>query len=562
MEIYKLTGSIFKAMLLSGAEKLSKDYEAINALNVFPVPDGDTGTNMRMTLNGGVTEISGVEDDNISEVSKKISRGMLMGARGNSGVILSQLFRGINKGFEGYEEVDATILANAFFSGVKQAYKAVMKPVEGTMLTVAREASEKALLVIKPDMTINEFFRVYLKEANESLQRTPDLLPALKEAGVVDSGGVGLICIIEGMFAAIEGDAIAKSAPIDNLHMVSTLKKQGPIEASFGYCTEFILQLSTKKIGDIEKFDEKTVLEIIEKLGDSIVLVKDEDLLKVHIHTLTPGDVLNVGQKYGEFIHLKIENMEVQHEDHEEMITHTTNGVCACGEVHEPVKKPEIRSKYAIVSVATGEGLIRTFKEMGADYVVSGGQSMNPSTEDFIKGYETLNAENIIVFPNNKNITLAARQSAKLFKESNVYVVETTSLAQGFAALTMIDLNDEPNKCIADLKIVVSNVTTGLITYSVRETQLEGLHIKKDDFIGILDGKIVTSCRRKIDAVKALLQKGINDQKEIVTIIYGKDVSEKEVTELVKHIEKNYPNVDVDIVDGSQEVYSYIFAIE
>lgn len=562
MDIYKLKGSIFKAMLLSGAEKLSKEYEAINALNVFPVPDGDTGTNMKMTLNGGVTEINGYEDDNIFEVSKKISRGMLMGARGNSGVILSQLFRGINKGFEGYEEVDASILANAFFSGVKQAYKAVMKPVEGTILTVAREASEKALMVCKSNTTINEFFKVYIQEAKESLQRTPDLLPVLKEAGVVDSGGVGLICIIEGMLAAIEGDSIVKNSSIDNLHMVSTLKKQDKVEVSFGYCTEFILKLASKKVGDIEKFDEKVVLEKIESLGDSIVLVKDEDLLKVHIHTLVPGNILNEGQKYGEFIHLKIENMEVQHQDHEELISSHTNGECACGEVHEMVKKPEIKSKYAIVSVATGDGLMKTFKEMGADYIVSGGQSMNPSTEDFIKGYETLNAENIIVFPNNKNIILAARQSAKLYKESNVYVVETTSLAQGFAALTMIDLNDEPNKCIADLQIVVSNVTTGLITYAVRETQLEGLHIKKDDFIGILDGKIVTSCRRKIDAVKSLLQKAINDQKEIVTIIYGKDVSEKEATELVKHIEKNFSNVDVDVVDGSQDVYSYIFAIE
>lgn len=559
MQVKKLDGTIFKTLVLNGAENLKKHYQRIDSLNVFPVPDGDTGTNMKMTIEGGVNEIYNSHEASIYEISKKLSRGMLMGARGNSGVILSQLFRGLNKGFEGFEQVDAIRLAQAFDSGVKQAYKAVMKPVEGTILTVAREASEKMLAISSSRMTINEFFKEYITEAKASLERTPDLLPVLKESGVVDSGGAGYLVIIEGMASALEGNFIATES-IETAYVATHLPKSSTEEVEFGYCTEFILRLSAEYVAD--EFDEKIIFEKINPLGDSIALVKDEDLVKVHIHTLKPGDIINIGQMFGEFIHLKIENMTIQHHENEE-INHVPVGECACGEEHHPkVVKPDVRKKYAIVAVASGEGLIKTFKELGADYVVSGGQSMNPSTEDFIRGFDTLNAENIFVFPNNKNIILAAAQSAKIYTESNIHVVETKTLAQGFSALTMIDLSGEVNEIIADLHKVIANVTTGLITYSIRDTVLEGLDIHKDDFIGICNNKIVTVHKRRTEATRDLLKNAINDDKEIITIIYGSDVTEREVNELVRYIEKNYSNLEVDVIEGNQEVYSYILAIE
>ncbi|MDD3171212.1 MAG: DAK2 domain-containing protein [Bacilli bacterium] len=558
MQIKKIDGVLFKALVINGAENLKKNYQRIDALNVFPVPDGDTGTNMKMTIDGGVNEIYNSHESNIYEISKKLSRGMLMGARGNSGVILSQLFRGLNKGFEGFEQVDAIRLAHAFDSGVKQAYKAVMKPVEGTILTVAREASEKMLAISSSRMTINEFFKEYISEARASLERTPDILPILKESGVVDSGGAGYLAIIEGMAEALDEDFVA-TATVDTTYATHMPKSDaGAVE--FGYCTEFILKL--KEDVNVEEFDERKIYDAINPLGDSIALVKDEDLVKVHIHTLKPGDILNIGQVYGEFVHLKIENMTIQHHENEEL-KHVAEGECPCGEEHiHPAAKPDIRKKYAIVAVASGEGLIKTFKDLGADYIVSGGQSMNPSTEDFIRGFDTLNAENIFVFPNNKNIILAANQSAKIYTESQVHIVETKTLAQGFSALTMMDLSGEPEEILEDLQKVIANVTTGLVTYSIRDTVFEGIDIHKDDFIGICNSKIVTSHKRRSEATKELLKNAINDDKEIITVIYGADVTEREVNELVKHIERNYSNLEVDVIEGNQEVYSYILAIE
>jgi len=560
MQINKLDGSLFKTLVINGAENLGINYQAIDSLNVFPVPDGDTGTNMKMTIDGGVNEIKNIDDNNIYEVSKKISRGMLMGARGNSGVILSQLFRGIYKGFEGFKSVNAMNLAKAFASGVAQAYKAVMKPVEGTILTVAREASEKLLSISSSRMTINEFFDEYIAEAKESLRRTPEILPVLKEAGVVDSGGAGFICILEGMQKALNGDFLTSQSLEETMHVASTLFVNAEEKVEFGYCTEFILQISKDK--SREGLEEKKIVEEISPLGNSIVVVKDDDILKVHIHTLKPGDVLNIGQKYGEFVHLKIENMTVQHNKLQDM-QHTDDGKIFCAEeyIEKPIR-PEKRSKYAIVSVASGEGLIKTFKEIGANYVVEGGQSMNPSTEDFIKAFDHLNADNIIVFPNNKNIILAAQQAAKIYGESKVWIVDSKTLAQGFSALTMLDLNGEPEEILAEMKEVIDNVVTGQVTYAIRETDVDGLHIRKNDFIGLVDGKIITSNHRRIDAVKNLISKAVDENKEIITIIYGKGVPQKELTEVVKYIEKNYSNLELDMIEGNQEVYSYILAIE
>ena len=562
MQIKKMDGVLFKALVIGGAQNLKNNYAEIDSLNVFPVPDGDTGTNMKMTIDGGINEIYNLHESSIQEVAKKLSRGMLMGARGNSGVILSQLFRGVAKGFDGFEQVDAIRLAKAFASGVEQAYKAVMKPVEGTILTVAREASEKMTAISSSRMTINEFFSEYVDEVKASLNRTPDLLPVLKESGVVDSGGAGYLCIIEGMIKVLEGEEVEVcdcGMEHSRFGVDTTLAKEEEGN-EFGYCTEFILEIKNEL--NPADFDERVVLDELMPIGDSIALVKDDNLIKVHIHTLVPGNVLNIGQKYGEFIKLKIENMTVQHHENQE-IKHVEVGVCECGSEHlPPVQKPEVRKKYAVVTVASGEGLVKTFKDLGADYVVSGGQSMNPSTEDFIRGYDTLNAEHILVFPNNKNIILAANQSAKIYTESQVHVIESKTIAQGFSALTMLDISGEVDDIIEEMNSVISNVTTGLVTYSIRDTVVEGLKIRKDDYIGICNNKIVASFKRKIDTVKALLKEAVTDEKELITIIYGNDTTLKEVNEFVKYIEKNYSNLEVDVIEGNQEVYSYILAIE
>ncbi len=562
MRINKIDGILYKAMIVNGAENLKQNYQVIDALNVFPVPDGDTGTNMKMTIEGGVSEIFSTNDASIHEVAKKLSRGMLMGARGNSGVILSQLFRGISKGLEGHRQVDSIKLAKAFDSGVKQAYKAVMKPVEGTILTVAREAAEKMLAIANSRMSINEFFEEYIIEAKASLERTPDLLPALKEAGVVDSGAAGLIVIIEGMARAVEGDFVSEKPVEAAMHTIGTKFISHVENVEFGYCTEFIIQ--AKK--DLpEEVNEDYISSKLSALGDSIVVVMDEDLIKVHVHTLTPGDALNLGQQFGEFIHLKIENMTIQHNESSEMqnLKHGEEGHFDNSETQAPViVKPEVRKKYAVVVVASGEGLVKAFEELGADFVVNGGQSMNPSTEDFIKGFDYLNADNIIVFPNNSNIVMAAKQSAKIYTESKVHIIETKTIAQGFAALTMLDLSGDIKEVIDGVKPVIENVTTGLVTFSIRNTDIDGIHIDKDDFIGICNNKIVASHRRRYDTVKALLKAGITKDKEIVTIIYGADATKREVNDIVRHIERNYSNLEIDVIEGNQEVYSYILAIE
>ena len=570
MAITIIDGSLFKALIINGAANLKANYQYVDSLNVFPVPDGDTGTNMKMTIEGGINEISTSDDKNIYELTKKLSRGMLMGARGNSGVILSQLFRGFNKGCKDQMKLNAMGLAQAFQSGVEQAYKAVMKPAEGTILTVAREAAEKMKIISYSKMPIVEFFEEYLAEAKKSLENTPNLLPVLKEAGVVDSGGAGYVCIIEGMLKALKGETITfeETEKKDfESHIAQFTVNPQTQNNEFGYCTEFLVDLDKEKIKqEISEFDEKTILDRISPLGNSIVILKDENIVKCHIHTLKPGDVLNIAQEYGEFIKLKIENMSIQHSQLQqvpagEVEMHNDAHIQVASAPEKP-QKPEVRSKYSVVAVASGDGLVSTFKEMGVDYVVSGGQSMNPCTEDFINGFDTLNADNIIVFPNNKNILLAARQAAKIYKESNVIVVPTSSIAEGFSALTMLDLNDDPEQVVNNLHDVIERVTSISITYSVRDTKLGDIEVHKDDFIGIMNGKIVSSCKRRYDTMKEVLKKADLKDKDIITIIYGKDVSERYANDLVKYIKKTYPNIEIELINGGQDVYSYIIALE
>ena len=402
MQTLKMDGQLFKLVVTNGAANLRANYKTVDALNVFPVPDGDTGTNMRMTIEAGAHEISDFKEKSVYEMAKKLSRGMLMGARGNSGVILSQLFRGIYKGLSGYEEVNAVELADAFLAGVDQGYHAVLKPVEGTILTVARESATVARQKVTKDSTIEEFFAFLIEEAKASLERTPDLLPVLKEAGVIDSGGAGYIYVIEGMAKALNGEIITEDTPT----VTSTVKRgnfNAHSELTYGYCTEFILQLQYSKV-DVNSFSVSSITDYLTTIGDSIVALKDEDIVKIHVHTKKPGDVLNFCQQFGEYLTIKIENMSVQHSDGPVIAEEQEQ--CNCPECVE-MRKNATPKKFAIVSVATGTGLINIFKEMGVDYVVEGGQSMNPAAEDFTKGFDQLNAQNIIVFPNNSNIVFS-----------------------------------------------------------------------------------------------------------------------------------------------------------
>ena len=557
MSTIKVNGELYKIIVKNGAVSLRNNYKLIDQLNVFPVPDGDTGTNMSMTIEAGVAALENEVETSIYAMAKKFSRGMLMGARGNSGVILSQFFRGIYKGLDGFEEVGAKEFAKAFKRGVEQAYKAVMKPVEGTILTVCREASEYALKKVSKKSTIDEFFELFLTEAYASLERTPDLLPQLKDAGVVDSGAAGFIKIIEGMQKAINGEILEHT---EAESVVTSTVSRGSFNAhselTYGYCTEFILQLQHSKV-DIASFDESTITSQLEQLGDSIVCFKDEDIVKVHVHTKTPGVVLNIGQKYGEFITMKIENMSIQHNESLEI-----QEQCDCEQCVEMRAKQE-RKKYAVVAVASGAGLVSIFKSMGVDYVVSGGQTMNPSAEDFVTAFDSINAENIIVFPNNSNIIMAAEQAGKYYDKANIVVIKTKSIAQGYSALTILDFSSDDLEQIKEsIQEVITNVTTGLVTYSIRDASIDGIEIKKDDYIGIINGRMVASTNSKVETVKKMLTGTDLSEKYIITVITGVDALPNETEEILAFISENYPDIETDVVDGQQEVYSYILSLE
>ncbi|MBQ2891416.1 MAG: DAK2 domain-containing protein [Bacilli bacterium] len=557
MSTIKVNGELYKIIVKNGAVSLRNNYKLIDQLNVFPVPDGDTGTNMSMTIEAGVAALENEVETSIYAMAKKFSRGMLMGARGNSGVILSQFFRGIYKGLDGFEEVGAKEFAKAFKRGVEQAYKAVMKPVEGTILTVCREASEYALKKVSKKSTIDEFFELFLTEAYASLERTPDLLPQLKDAGVVDSGAAGFIKIIEGMQKAINGEILEHT---EAESVVTSTVSRGSFNAhselTYGYCTEFILQLQHSKV-DIASFDESTITSQLEQLGDSIVCFKDEDIVKVHVHTKTPGVVLNIGQKYGEFITMKVENMSVQHNESLEI-----QEQCDCEQCVEMRAKQE-RKKYAVVAVASGAGLVSIFKSMGVDYVVSGGQTMNPSAEDFVTAFDSINAENIIVFPNNSNIIMAAEQAGKYYDKANIVVIKTKSIAQGYSALTILDFSSDDLEQIKEsIQEVITNVTTGLVTYSIRDASIDGIEIKKDDYIGIINGRMVASTNNKVETVKKMLTGTDLSEKYIIAVITGVDALPNETEEILAFISENYPDIETDVVDGQQEVYSYILSLE
>lgn len=542
-----INGEIFQRMVICGANTLHNYYPEIDALNVFPVPDGDTGTNMSLTFSNGAKDVEEMQTDDISEVAKKLSKGLLMGARGNSGVILSQIFRGFSMGLDGKKEINAEELAEALSKGAEIAYRAVMKPVEGTILTVIRESTEETKQYVKPGMDIEDVFAFFVKRAEVSLDHTPELLPVLKEVGVVDSGGAGLVLILSGFLAGLHGEEIK---PVDMNHGEESSKENlanlDVEEQGFGYCTEFILRLDPKKR---KSFTEDRLKTELSKLpGESIVVVQDDDIVKVHVHTLKPGNALNLGQRFGEFIKLKIENMQEQHNHIIEK------------EAAKPVERP--RKEVAVISVAAGDGVRDMFMELHCDEVVNGGQTMNPSTEDIVAAIREVNANNVVILPNNSNIVMTAQQAAVVLEdEINVIVIPSKSIPQGLSACIMFNPEADLEENINEMNEAIANVKTGQVTFAIKDTNIDGVDIHANDYMALVEKKIVACIPDKVEACKAVLKGLVDDDSEIVTLIYGEDVTSEEAEAVTDFIE-NELEIEYEVHDGKQPVYSFIVGVE
>lgn len=546
-----LDGIKFAEMVQMGAHHLFQNANYVDSLNVFPVPDGDTGTNMNLSMTSGAKETEHSASEHIGKTAQALSKGLLMGARGNSGVILSQLFRGFGKFIEKEAAIDAKGFAGAFQAGVDTAYKAVMKPVEGTILTVAREAAKKGVEVAETENDIIAVMEAFTAEAKASLERTPELLPVLKEVGVVDSGGQGLLFVYEGFLASLKGEPLPEKneATLDDLinaehHRAQDFMNTADIE--FGYCTEIMVRFEEGK----EPFSEEQFRNELNPLGDSLLVISDDEIVKVHIHSEQPGAVLAMGQKYGSLIKIKVDNMREQHS-------------AIVGEDHRattPVKKAE-KHPYAIVTIAMGEGVAELLRSIGASYVIEGGQTMNPSTEDIVKAVQEIGAEKVLILPNNKNIVMAAEQAVELL-DIEAAVVPTKTIPQGMAAIlsfnpeATVDINQKA------MSEAFANVKTGQVTYAVRDTSIDGIQIHKDDFMALAEGKIVLSTPALKDAAEKVITDLVDENAEIVTVIYGEDTTEENASELVKFIEENYPAVEIELFNGKQGLYPYIISVE
>lgn len=559
----RLDGLVFANMVANGAANLSQNADYVDSLNVFPVPDGDTGTNMNLTMTSGAKEVAALNSANIADVSSKFARGLLMGARGNSGVILSQLFRGFGKAIEGKTEVSTVDFAEALKRGVDTAYKAVMKPVEGTILTVAREAADEALRASESTSDFNEFMELVIVEAKASLERTPDLLPVLKEVGVVDSGGQGLLVIYEGFLASLEGKELEKPhAPVmdalieaeHHAHAAQGFMSTEDIE--FGYCTEIMVRFQDEKLKDAP-FNEDAFRNELSELGDSLLVVADEELLKVHVHVETPGDVITKGQRYGELVAVKIENMRQQHST----ILEEEHGANQHGVQTAAPTAPKAKAPFAIVTVAMGEGVSELFRSLGAAHVIEGGQTMNPSTEDIVKAIEAANADHVFIFPNNSNIIMAAEQAASV-APCGVSVIPTKTVPQGLAAAIAFnpEADVETNENV--MKAAASAVKSGQVTYAVRDTSIDGVEIRKDDHMAIAEKKIVASSASSLEAAKALVDALVDADDEIITILTGEGSSAEDVAALSAYIESKNDEIEIEVHDGKQPLYSYIFSVE
>ncbi|MFE5428005.1 DAK2 domain-containing protein [Peribacillus simplex] len=556
MSITSLNGKRFAEMIIQGANHLAANAQMVDALNVFPVPDGDTGTNMNLSMTSGAKEVQHNVQEHIGKVGTSLSRGLLMGARGNSGVILSQLFRGFAKAIEHKSEINSEEFAQAFEAGVQTAYKAVMKPVEGTILTVAKDAAKQAVSSAARHQDLIQVMEEIVTEANASLKRTPDLLPVLKEVGVVDSGGQGLVFVYEGFLAELKGEALpvrsANGPSMDDMisaeHHMNVQGHMNTEDIVYGYCTEFMVRLESEKLAN-QPFDEEKFRNDLSEYGDSLLVISDDEVVKVHIHSEQPGTCLNYGQQYGSLIKMKIDNMREQH-------------TAIVGETNTPLQtKPSTKEKYAVVSVAMGAGISELFKSIGAKSIIEGGQTMNPSTEDIVKAVEEAYADHVIILPNNKNIIMAANQAADVLGD-HVTVIPTKTVPQGMAALLAFNpsLDAEENK--KAMIEALSHVKTGQITYAVRDTNIDGLAIETGDFMGIAEGTIKVKDKDMTQTAKDLLSDMIDEDSEILTILYGEDATAEDVENLVAFCNENFEDVEVEVHNGKQPLYSFIFSIE
>lgn len=543
-----LTGDVFARLVRGGAANLGAGRKIVNDLNVFPIPDGDTGDNMFMTIDSGAARIP--ENPELGQAASEAARGMLLGARGNSGVILSRIFAGISSALEGMQKGTLEDLARAFVAGSVEAGKAVSVPVEGTILTVCRESANVA--AAGNFRTAEEYFDELIAEARRSLDRTPDLLPVLKEAGVVDSGGAGLVYIYEGMRKALDGE-VEGAAPVQQASHgadISRFTEDSVLE--FGYCTEFLMRLMRSKI-NIEAFDVNEVIDYLNSVGDSVVCFQDGTIVKVHVHTMTPGDILNHMQQYGEFLTLKIENMTLQHS--EVNIENRYNA--------DEFKKSRPHKDYGLVTVAAGKGIRDTFTELGCDAVVDGGQSMNPSAEAFIKAFEEINADTILVFPNNKNIIMTAQQAADMYEAAEVRVVPTRTIGEGYGALSMLDTSSgDTDAIVEELKEVISGVVTGEVSMASRNTEMDGVAVRSGDYLGFAGGKIYIDSADRLEAANGLLEKLEPNNYDILIIVYGSNTPKEEAEALQQKMSAACPLADVILLDGGQPIYDYILILE
>ncbi|HER5579235.1 TPA: DAK2 domain-containing protein [Streptococcus pyogenes] len=551
-----ITTSLFQEMVQAAATRLGKQAEYVNSLNVFPVPDGDTGTNMSMTMDNGAKEVADKPASTVGEVGQMLSKGLLMGARGNSGVITSQLFRGFGQSIKGKDELTGKDLAQAFQVGVEVAYKAVMKPVEGTILTVSRGAATAALK--KADLTDDavQVMQAALDGAKGALAKTPDLLPVLKEVGVVDSGGQGLVFIYEGFLSALNGDYVTsadfKATPANMSEMINAEHHKSVVghvateDITYGYCTEIMVALKQGPTY-VKEFNYDEFQGYLSGLGDSLLVVNDDEIVKVHVHTEDPGLVMQEGLKYGSLIKIKVDNMRNQHEAQVQKTDVEKN-------------KAEVKD-FGLIAVVAGEGLSEIFKAQGVDYVISGGQTMNPSTEDIVKAIEAVNAKQVIILPNNKNIFMAAQSAAEVV-DIPAAVVATRTVPQGFTSLLAFDPSKSLEDNVADMSTSLSDVVSGSVTLAVRDTTIDGLEIHENDFLGMVDGKIIVSNPDMEATLKAAFEKMIDEDSEIVTIFVGEEGDQDLAEELAGYLGETYEDVEVEIHQGDQPVYPYLMSVE
>lgn len=550
----RIDATLLQKLFLAGAQSIEAQKEYINELNVFPVPDGDTGTNMTLTIMAAAKEVGAIENPTMENVAKAISSGSLRGARGNSGVILSQLFRGFTKEIAGVQEIDVKVMATAFERAVETAYKAVMKPKEGTILTVAKGGATKALELVDQTDDLIYFCGEVLSYMEEVLAQTPEMLPVLKEAGVVDSGGQGLVTVLRGAYDVLCGKEVKFDAiPVKKAATVSSPNTGVSADIKFGYCTEFIIMLE-------KHYDMNTEHEFkgyLESLGDSIVVVSDDDIVKVHVHTNDPGLAIQRALTYGSLTSMKIDNMR---EEHEEKLIKDAEKIAAAQK--EAEKKAEPRKESGFISVSIGEGLNEIFKGLGVDYIIEGGQTMNPSTEDMLNAIEQVNADTVYIFPNNKNIILAAEQASSLVEDKQIVVIPSKTVPQGITAIINYVYDKSVEENTARMIEEMGRVKTGQVTYAVRDTSLDGKEIHQGNIMGIGDSSILSVGDEILPTTLELIDQLMDDEKELITIYYGEEITEETASELADKITEKYEDVDVEVQYGGQPIYYYVLSVE